>query len=126
MNIIGLGTQIHDCARVKKLIDKHGEKFLYEVFTEAEIKYCSKRTHSTEYYAAFWSTKEAVFRSLGTKWKRGMSWHDVQVICVKASTPRVTLTGRTREKAAAAGVKDIRVSFAYSRHFATATAIAVK
>jgi holo-[acyl-carrier protein] synthase len=126
MPLIGLGTQIHDCARVKKLIDKHGEKFLYEVFSEAEIAYCSKRTHSTEYYAAFWASKEAVFRSLGKKWRRGMSWHDVQVVCVKAAAPRVTLAGRTREKASAAGVKDIRLSFAYSRLFATATAIAMK
>ncbi len=126
MNILGLGTQIHDCSRVRKLIEKHAEKFLYEVFTEQEIKYCSIRSHSTEYYAAVWATKEAVFRSLGRKWKKGVSWHDVEVICQKGADPKVRLTGPTREKALTKGAKGIKVSFAYTRMFATAIAIALK
>ncbi len=126
MNILGLGTQIHDCARVRKLIEKHAEKFLYEVFTEREIAFCSQRSHSTEYYTAVWATKEAVFRSLGRKWKRGVSWHDIEVVCQKGGEARVKLTGPTREKALAKGAKGIRVSFAYTRLFATAMAIALK
>lgn len=126
MDIMGLGTQIHDCTRVRKLIDKHGEKFLYEVFTEREIAFCSARSHSTEYYAALWATKEAVLRSLGTKWRRGMSWHDVEVICTKVVTPRVVVTGKIKDRAIKKNVSRIRVSFAYSRMFATATAIAMK
>lgn len=126
MDIEGLGTQIHDCARVRKLIDKHGEKFLYEVFTEREIAYCSQRSHSTEYYTALWATKEAVFRSLGTKWKRGMSWHDVEVVCAKAVGPKVVLAGPTKERAIKKRVARMKVSFAYSRLFATATVLALK
>jgi holo-[acyl-carrier protein] synthase len=125
MEIKGLGTQIHDCARVRKLIEKHGEKFLYEVFTEREIAYCSQRSHSTEYYAAFWATKEAVLRSLGTKWKRGMSWHDIEVSSEKAVGPKVTLTGPTKDRAIKRKVSKMRVSFAYARQFATATVIAL-
>lgn len=126
MNILGLGTQIHDCTRVRKLIDKHAEKFLYEVFTEREIAYCSQRSHSTEYYAAIWATKEAVFRSLGRKWRQGMNWHDVEVVCQKGSEAKVRLNGPTKERALTKGAKAIKVSFAYSRLFATATAIALR
>jgi holo-[acyl-carrier protein] synthase len=126
MDILGLGTQIHDCARVRKLIEKHAEKFLYEVFTEREIAFCNARTHTTEYYAAFWATKEAVFRSLGTKWHRGLCWRDVEVVCESAVEPQVQLTNKAATLAADRGVTSVRVSYSYSRLFATATAIAVR
>ena len=74
MRILGLGTHILDCPRVRELIARHAERFLEEVYTPAEAAYCRDRSHSTEYYAAFWATKEAVFRALGLKWKRGLNW----------------------------------------------------
>lgn len=127
MEIVGLGTQILDCPRVRKLIDKHAERFLYQVFTEGEIAYCRDRTHSTEYYASVWAAKEAVFRSLGTKWRRGMSWLDVEIVCEGSSVaPVVVLNGTTKKLAGDRGVSDFLLSFAYSRLYATATALAVK
>lgn len=123
--ITGLGTQIHDCSRVRKLIERHGERFLYQVFNEAEIAFCNARTHSTEYFAAVWACKEAVFRSLGTKWKRGMNWRDVEVVAENSSEPQAKLHGSTRDLAASRGVREIKITFAYSRMFATATAVAL-
>jgi holo-[acyl-carrier protein] synthase len=123
--IVGLGTQIHDCARVRKLIEKHAEKFLYEVFTEREIRYCNARTHSTEYYTAVWASKEAVFRALGTKWKRGMCWRDVEIVCGNSIDPTLILTGDAAKLQVKKQVASIKLSFAYSRQFATATAIAL-
>ena len=112
MDILGLGTQILDCPRVRKLIERHGERFLYQVFTEREIAFCNERTHSTEFFAAVWATKEAVFRSLGTKWKRGMNWRDVEVIVESAVEPRVELSGSTKELMATRGVVEIKIAFA--------------
>lgn len=126
MDIAGLGTQIVECPRVRKLIDRHGEEFLTQVYTERELIYCRDRTHSTEYYAAFWAAKEAVFRSLGTKWRRGMCWQDVEIICAKAIEPQPIVTGPTKELLESRGVSHILISFAYTRLYATATAIAVK
>ncbi|CAN5212946.1 holo-ACP synthase [soil metagenome] len=125
MSILGLGTQILDCPRVRKLIDRHGERFLYLVFTDAEIAFCNARSHSTEYFAAIWATKEAVFRSLGTKWRRGMKWQDVEVVVESATEPTVKLHGATKDLAKNRSVVDIKVTFAYSRMFASATAIAM-
>lgn len=126
MEILGIGTQILDCPRVRKLIDRHGERFLYQVFTEREIAYCNARTHATEFFAAVWASKEAVFRSLGTKWRRGMNWRDVEVVCDAAVEPRIELSGPTRDQAASRGAAEIKITFAYSRMFATATALAIR
>jgi holo-[acyl-carrier protein] synthase len=125
MTLNGLGTQIQDCTRVRKLIERHGERFLYTVFTETEIAFCNARTHSTEYFTAFWAAKEAVFRSLGTRWRRGMNWQDVELRLKKGGEPRVKLQGNTRTLAQTRGVSQLKVTFAYSRMFATATVIAM-
>jgi len=124
MTIVGLGTHILECSRVQKLILKHADVFLQQVFTAREVAYCSHRSHSTEFYAAFWASKEAVFRALGTKWKRGLSWRDIEVLCTKAIAPTVEVTGSTGERLRSLGVKRIHLTFSYSRYFATATAIA--
>jgi holo-[acyl-carrier protein] synthase len=126
MNVVGIGTHVLDCPRVRTLIDRHAEKFVNEVYTPREAVYCRDRTHSTEFYAGVWAAKEAVFRALGMKWKRGVSWRDVEIVCDSAIEPRAEITGPTRERMAERGVTRVLVSFSYSRSFATATAIAVK
>lgn len=126
MEIVGLGTQILDCPRVRKLIDRHAERFLYQVYTPAEIAFCRDRTHSTEYYAGVWASKEAVLRSLGVKWQKGIAWTDVEIACEPIASPKVALGGQVKALAAAAGATTFKLTFAYTRMYATATAIALK
>src|SRR5437763_1416024 len=97
MDIVGLGTQVMECARVRKLIDKHGEEFLKQVYTPREVRYCNGKAQSTEQFTAVWAAKEAVFRSLGTTWRRGTNWADVEVVCENGGGPRVVVTGATAE-----------------------------
>lgn len=126
MDIVGIGTHVLDCPRVRKLIDQHSEKFIEEVYTPEEAAYCRARSHSTEFYAGVWAAKEAVFRSLGMKWKRGVNWRDVEIVCDSAIDLIVRVTGPTQERMRSRGVTRVLVSFSYSRMYATATAIAVQ
>lgn len=43
MDLVGIGTDIIECVRIRAMIDKHGELFLRRVFTEREIRYCQHR-----------------------------------------------------------------------------------
>jgi holo-[acyl-carrier protein] synthase len=126
MEIAGLGTQVADCLRVRKLIEKHAERFLDEVYTAREQAFCRERAHATEHYAAVWAAKEAVFRSLGTTWRKGTAWTDVEVLCESPVEPAVVVTGATRGLLEARGVRNVMLTMAHCRAFATATAIAVR
>lgn len=126
MEIAGLGSQVVECVRVRKLIDRHAEAFLAQVYTRREQVFCRDRAHSTEHYAAVWAAKEAVFRSLGTTWRKGMLWTDVEVMCDRPVEPRVVVTGATRTLLDTRGVRDILLTMAHTRAFATATAVAVR
>src|SRR5881275_3178754 len=79
MDILGIGTQVLECARVRKLIDRHGEAFLRRVYTDREIGRCNADPRTTEAFAAVWAAKDAVFRALGCAWRRGMDWTDVEI-----------------------------------------------
>jgi holo-[acyl-carrier protein] synthase len=126
MEIAGLGTQVVDCLRVRRLIERHGEVFLAQVYTLREQLFCRDRRHSTEHYAAIWAAKEAVFRSLGTTWRRGVAWTDVEVVCDNPVEPYVVVSGPTKELLDHRGVRNVLVTMAHTRTFATATAVAVK
>lgn len=126
MAIVGLGTHVVECVRVRKLIARHGEAFLLRVYTTREVVFCRDRTHSTEHYSALWAAKEAVFRSLGTTWRKGVAWTDVEIVADGPAGPTVVLAGPTAALADARGARGILVTMAHTRAFATATAVAVR
>ncbi len=126
MEIVGLGTQVMECTRVRRLIDQHAETFLKQVYTDREVQFCNGKKQTTEQFTALWTAKEAVFRALGTTWKRGTNWADVEVVCENGGAPQVVVSGPTAELMAARGVTQILLTMAFCRQFATATAVAVR
>ncbi|MBA4189541.1 MAG: ACP synthase [Planctomycetaceae bacterium] len=126
MEIVGLGSQVMDCARVRKLIDKHGETFLKQVYTDREVQFCNGKTRTTEQFTALWAAKEAVFRALGITWKRGTSWTDIEVVSENTGAQQVVVSGPTAEFMIARGVSQVLLTTAFCREFATATGIAVR
>jgi|RhiMethySRZTD1v2_1073278.scaffolds.fasta_scaffold38963_4 holo-[acyl-carrier protein] synthase len=125
MDIIGLGTEIVECARVRAMIDEHGERFLNRIYTPEEVRWCQSRTNATEHFAAVWAAKEAVFKSLRVAGRGGSPWGQIEVE-FKADSPRVKLRGALRERMTEAGVGNILLATAYARHYATATAVALR
>ena len=79
MEIIGIGTDIVECLRVGRMIEQHGELFLNRIYTASEIRFCQARLRATEHFAARWAAKEAVFKAMGTPWRRGMEWTDLEI-----------------------------------------------
>ena len=72
MTILGIGTDIIECLRIAKMIERHGELFLTRVYTPHEIEYCTARKAATQHYAGRFAAKEAVLKALGTGWTRGI------------------------------------------------------
>jgi holo-[acyl-carrier protein] synthase len=125
MDILSLGTEIVECARVRAMIEEHGERFLNRVYTPDEIRWCQSRKNSTEHFAALWAAKEAVFKSLRLADRNGSVWCQIEVE-FKNDTPRVKLRGDLRERMTESGVGNILLTTAFARHYATATAIALR
>ncbi len=126
MEIVGIGTDIVECLRIGRMIEQHGELFLTRVFTEREIRYCQGRRHSTEHFAGRWAAKEAVLKCLGTGWRRGIAWTDIEVRNELSGQPRVHVCGAAKDQAEQLRIADILLSISHCRAYATAYALAVR
>src|SRR5438105_1747347 len=125
MEIVGIGADIVECLRIGRMIEQHGEMFLTRVYTPREIRYCQARKHSTEHFAGRWAAKEAILKCLGTGWRKGMCWTDLEVRNDPSGQPHVLLRGAAREQAQQMGISDLLLTISHCRAYATATAIAV-
>ena len=125
MNVLGLGTDIIECLRIAKMIEKHGELFLNRVYTRSEIAYCSSRKAANQSYAGRWAVKEAVLKAMGTGWSRGIRWKDIEVVTDLTGKPSVAIHGVAKEICDEWGISEVLISLSHCRSHATATAIAV-
>jgi holo-[acyl-carrier protein] synthase len=125
MEIAGIGTDIVECLRIGRMIERHGEIFLTRVYTEREIRYCQERRRAIEHFAGRWAAKEAILKCLGTGWRRGICWTDMEIRTDKAGKPHVLLCGAAKDIAQNQRISDILISISHCRAYAVAYAIAV-
>jgi len=82
--IIGIGSDIIDIRRVAKVIERHGDRFLDRIFTDAEKAKAARRAANEKMvvatYAKRFAAKEACSKALGTGIRRGVWWRDMGVI----------------------------------------------
>ncbi len=123
--IVGIGSDITECLRIARLIERHGELFLHRVFTAEEIRYCQSRSQATQHFTARWAAKEAILKALGATWRAGVAWRDMEVRADSHGRPFVVLSGGVLELAQRMGVVRILVSLAHCRNYATACAVAI-
>ncbi len=77
--IFGIGTDIIDIRRVRRVISKYGDRFKKKCFHEHEINKSESRLNSIESYAKRYAAKEACAKALGTGLARGVFWKDIEV-----------------------------------------------
>jgi len=124
MAIVGIGTDIVECLRVGRMIEQHGELFLSRVYTAREIRYCQERRRTVEHFAGRWAAKEAILKCLGTGWRKGICWTDVEVRNDLEGKPQVLLCGGAKDWAQRLRIADILISISHCRAYATAYALA--
>lgn len=126
MDIVGIGTDIVECLRIGRMIEQHGEMFLTRVFTDREIQYCQSRKYATEHFAGRWAAKEAILKCLGTGWRRGLCWTEVEIRNDPSGQPHVHMCGAAKDQAQTLQISDILITISHCRAYATAYALAVR
>ncbi len=124
--IVGLGTDIVEIVRIGQMIERHGELFLQRVYTEAEIQYCQTKRGAIEHYAGRWAAKEAVMKTLGTGFTKGVGWTDIEVANMQSGQPIINLSGGAGNVAKLLGIDEILITISHCKAYATATAIAMQ
>ena len=124
MRIIGHGIDIVETARIARMIEEHGQRFLDRCFTTAEQEYADNRARQVEHLAGRFAAKEAILKALATGWRDGIAWTDAEVAKEPSGRPTVQLHGKCAEVAAQLGITDWSISISHIESHATASAIA--
>jgi len=121
--IVGLGVDITEINRIEAAIARRGAAFLKRIYTPSEIAYCETHRNSAERFAGRFAAKEAAMKALGTGWRRGVRWVDIEVIRERSGRPTLKLFGASREIANDLGVIRIALTITHSGNTALAQVI---
>lgn len=115
---IACGTDIIEIERIKKSIEKLGEKFLNKIYTKQEIEYCeSKKVQKYQSYAGRFAVKEAVFKAISFKLKDKyqITWKDIETVVNAQGKPELKIMGVDM-----GNVESIDVSISHCKTYAIA------
>jgi holo-[acyl-carrier protein] synthase len=119
------GVDLVEIAHVKRILARHGNRFLERVFTPSEVLYCRGRPSEL---AARFAAKEAVSKALGVGVRMlardGIHWRDVEVVGDRRGKPCVRLYGRAARRAETLGLTEWAISLSHTREHAVAFVVA--
>ena len=80
MSILGIGIDIVEIHRLKKLLLKKKNNFKNRIFTSHEIAYCEKKINVANCYSKRFAAKEAFVKALGTGFRNNINFKDIEVV----------------------------------------------
>jgi holo-[acyl-carrier protein] synthase len=120
--IFGIGTDLIEVERVaEKMEKKIGFKEL--VFSPNEISYCEPMANKYEHYAARFAVKESFFKALGTGWKNGTAFNEIEIINNEQGKPEMFFLGKTALTISEMNIGRIVVSLSHVKTMATAVVL---
>ena len=122
--VVGIGIDVVEIARIRRLMERWQDRFLRRVFTEAELAYALGRHDPAQHLAARFAAKEATLKALGTGLSMGVRWREMEVRRAGGQPPRLALSGRTAELGQARGVQRLHVSLTHDAGLAVAQVLA--
>lgn len=108
---------------------KHLEKspaLKNKLFTVLEQEYAEKKATIYQHYAARFAAKEAFFKALGTGYRFGMAFHEIEVENDELGKPVLNLHGKVKEYIEQQHITYIHLSISHVKEMASAFVILEK
>ena len=119
---VEVGVDVIEIARIRKVLNDFGDRFLRRVYTERERERYSGRVSEL---AARFAAKEATSKVLGTGIV-GIRWREMEILPNRRGKPVLILHGAAAERASRLGLVDFSVSLTHSRTDAIAFVVGIK
>ena len=96
--IIGIGTDILDLRRLKKIINKYDQKFINRIYGKNEIQIAkSKLCNSENYFGKRFAAKEATWKALVSNRGEGIFFNEIEILNNTNGKPYLFFTGKTKK-----------------------------
>jgi len=123
--IKGIGVDLAQIRRLRRVVERWDDRFLRRVFTEDEIAYCRRRRDPIPHLAARFAAKEATLKALGTGLRMGIKWQELEVRRERGQAPVMVLSGRCLALAQAKGAGSVLLSLTHDGDYAMAQAMLI-
>jgi len=125
MPTLSTGVDLVELDRIRRAVERHGQRFLARVYTPEEIRRYRNRLPEL---AARFAAKEAVSKALGVGLKHisshGVGFQEVEVLPDPLGKPLVVLSGRAQALAKEQGLRTWAISLSHGREHAIAFVVA--
>ena len=91
--IVGVGIDLINIERIKKVLERFGSRFENRVFSLEEINRSRKKYDKASSYAKRWAAKEACSKALGIGLRMGISWKEMHITNLKSGKPTLKIEG---------------------------------
>ncbi|MDD3007659.1 MAG: holo-ACP synthase [Arcobacter sp.] len=115
--MIGIDTTTVE--RIKKLVDKWGDRFYKKTLNEKEILLCKGKFHT---FAGFFAAKEAASKAIGTGIGGSCGFHDIKIKKDKNGAPKIKYKKEIRKKF---GIKNSYLSITHNENIVIAIVVNV-
>ena len=114
-----IGVDIVSNERIKKAIEKFGERFLKRIYTPLELEYCKKQADWIACLSARWAGKEAVLKAVYQSKGVVLKFSEIEILGDLRKPAKVRLL---RE-----GLKNIHVliSLSHEKEYSVAVAVII-
>jgi holo-[acyl-carrier protein] synthase len=121
--IVGTGIDLVEIERIKRSVERYGDRFLDRVYTASEKAYCLRKRNFAESLAARFAAKEAGAKALGTGISHGVNWLEIEVVREPTGRPTIAFHGRAREMAERLGATSAALSLTHTGSLAMASVV---
>lgn len=119
--VLGVGIDIIEIKRIKKSVDRFGERFLNKIYTTLELEYCMNKKNKYQHLAARFAAKEAIYKALSCDSAEVYSWQEIEIFNEKNGLPKVKFYGSLKDYLNHG--KDLKISMSHSENYVTCVAI---
>ncbi len=95
--ILGIGTDLVNIDRIRKVLCRFGNRFERRVFSELEIQRSRKKYDPSSSYAKRWAAKEACSKALGIGLRMGISWREMHIVNLRSGKPELIIDGKAKD-----------------------------
>ena len=98
MTILGIGIDMVENNRVKKLLLKKKLNFKNKIFTKSEIDYCEKKNNVINCYSKRFAAKEAFVKAMGTGFRKNINFYDIEIYNNQYGKPYLLINKKITNK----------------------------
>ena len=85
MKILGIGVDVIENKRIQSLINN--KSFITRTFGKKEVNLSKNISNKTNYFAKRFAAKESFAKSLGTGFRKGLNFKDIEILNDKIGKP---------------------------------------